>query len=207
MTYTGIDTDVSVISIAGAIKRAGYSFVGRYFNPAKTAPLSKGEAEHLHACGLGVLPIWEEGSPTSVKFFNATKGIAHGRTAWTLAQHIGIPTTKPLAVTVDYDPEPGDLGVIKAYLMGFRQGQAQVANGADTYHITLYGSGLAIKKLVGPVASHGWLAESGGWTDSRGMTNEDIHQTRTATITFDGIDIDCDLNTCEDMEAAGIWTP
>jgi len=107
----GVDTDQPVSStVAQAWQAARVAAVGRYLRN-----LQRCEVDTLHQAGLRVWAIFET-NPTYGAYFTDAQGQQDAQLAVQQAQALGLPTGKPIFLTVDYVPDAHDHAAVVAYL-------------------------------------------------------------------------------------------
>lgn len=191
----GIDATQDCSSHAGALKAAGYGFVGRYYfsivSHAKVK-LTHAEALALSAAGLFIVAVFENSSNSS-GYFTHAKGVSDGTAAFRYAaDHVKQPFGSPIYFAVDYDASTADLnGGIAAYFRGVAEAFEAERHGGATYPIGVYGSGL----VCGGLSTHGlvtytWLAQSTGWSGYHTFTGWNIKQGPETTVLH--LDVDTD---------------
>lgn len=192
--YSGLDSATNLQSQASNIKNAGYSFVCRYYNvnnPSKNLTLS--EAQALSSAGLYIVPVWENGYPTSSSYFSYAKGYDDAQSALDYARNtIGQPLDYPIYFAVDYDASSTDIsGVILDYFNGVAQGLNISGN---PYTIGVYGSGAVCQYIYNNVGTvyYTWLAQSTGWSGYNTFTTWNIKQ--GGGFNFNGISCDSDTS-------------
>lgn len=106
------------------IKAAGYDFVVRYVAPASESgkALSAGEADALHAAGLSILLVFEDGAQNALG--GAAQGTTDGSIARQAAAALGYPQGCPILAAVDFDAQDSQLPTVEAYLAAFAQAVA-----------------------------------------------------------------------------------
>ncbi len=179
----GFDTGVNLTRYASSLAKAGYNFVGRYYNtnnPAKNLTLQ--EAQVLSQAGLSIIAVWENGFPIKTSYFNFNKGVQDASSAYSYALNkIQQPLFSPIYFAVDYDPSTSDInGSIKDYFKGIIEGFNGVSSNNPEYSIGVYGSGLVCASLLqANLVTYTWLAQAMGWKNSRTFKNYNIKQTGT----------------------------
>lgn len=132
----------------GTIKAAGYDIAVRYLGDDASKRLSLAERDRLHAAGIAVGLVWENGATRPLG------GEAAGRADAVAANHqadaLGWPADKAIYMAVDFDASAGQIaGPIAGYLQG--------AASASGRPLGVYGSYFVIEHLVGGgIVGHGW---------------------------------------------------
>lgn len=184
----GFDSISDCTSHGVQIKSSGYSFVGRYYfsgiSHVKTK-LSYKEAKHLSDLGIYLVAVFENAS-NHKEYFSLVQGTLDGASAFSCAENtIKQPLGTPIYFTVDYDASEQDLTQrIIPYFKGIRQSKGE-------YLVGVYGSGFICRRLKELGLVHfTWLAQSGGWSESKTYSDWNINQGNTTTLF--GMDIDLD---------------
>lgn len=180
---TMIDCAADTTSRLDCLKAAGVQTIARYYQyvnhpdlPSKK--LSWREAALIAAAGLQIVPVWENGLPTTASYFSFTKGQADGLGALQQAFVVGQPRGTAIYFTVDGDLGPQDTaGVITDYFKG-------VADSiAGSYAVGVYGSGAVCEAILdADLASRAWLAGATGWRGSHGFARWSIKQGLETTM-------------------------
>ncbi|MEV0273937.1 glycoside hydrolase domain-containing protein, partial [Hamadaea sp. NPDC050747] len=165
-----------------AIVAAGYSFVCRYVSWSTTGKnLNRAEADALRAAGLDIVTNWEYSAAEALDGYSA--GRANAIEAQRQAIACGMPESRPIYFSVDFDATEAQQSAINSYFDGVASVIGRGRTGA-------YGGYYVVKRLfdAGKI-SWGWqtYAWSGGSWDSRAQ----LRQVQNG-ITVDGAD--CDRN-------------
>jgi hypothetical protein len=160
MTRLGIDYSFSHPS-PHTIRSAGYTFVCRYLsrNPAKN--LTAGEAEQLIGAGLHLVCNWEAAASAALNGYS--QGVTDAQQAQSQAAACGMPRTRPIYFSVDFDASAAQQPAINAYFDGVASVLGLSRCGAYAgYHVIqrLFNAG----KIVWGWQTYAW--SSGHW-DSR----------------------------------------
>lgn len=144
---SAMDTSKKItLENAAAIKKAGYTDIGRYLTNTPGGTLDKAmtseELEILKAAGLNVFPIFQtRGNEAS--YFTAEQGTADAQTAKEAAQNFGFPSSATIYFCVDYDVLMADIE--SRILPYFRNVKAEMGN---DYKIGAYGPRYICTKLA-----------------------------------------------------------
>ncbi len=144
---TALDTSKKItLENAAAIKRAGYTDVGRYLTNAPGSHFDKAmtfdELEILIATGLNIIPIFQTyGNKAS--YFTEEQGTADALTAKRAAENFGFPSSATIYFCVDYDVLMAD--VESNILPYFRKVKATIGN---SYKVGAYGPRYICSKLA-----------------------------------------------------------
>lgn len=195
----GIDCASKLTAQAAAeIKAAGYEFAGRYLVPpvglTKWKALSKDECRAVTGAGLRLLTVWET-TADRVRGGMAA-GAEDGARAVKLAEEYGIPDGAAVYFAVDYDARADDYGTIESYLFGAR---AQLGG---RWRVGVYGSFRVIEEMAKRCAADCFwqcVAWSGGMKSGHRHVFQAKFGQRAAGVMVD-------INECEDMKKAGIWS-
>jgi hypothetical protein len=176
----GIDYSFSHPS-PSAIRAAGYTFVCRYLsrNPAKN--LTEDEADELVAAGLDIVCNWEASASAALNGY--AQGVTDAQQAQSQATGAGMPGTRPIYFSVDFDASAAQQPAINAYFDGVASVVGPARTGAyGGYHVIqrLFNAG----KIVWGWQTYAW---SGGFWDNRAQ----LRQVQIG-ITVGGAD--CDAN-------------
>ena len=208
----GLDTTVELTRHAEALRSQGYDFAMRYYSNNASKNLSLGEARALSQAGLKIGVVWET-SGTHAAFFTRAQGLADGAQAYRMAREsIGQPFGSAIYFAVDYDPTQADIdGGISNYFTGVHAALYVANDGAPSYRVGVYGSGLCCGALVDcGMAALSWLSQSTGFAGSRQYAEQqryDILQTLPARIVgADGIVLSIDPDTTHPERDAGLFS-
>jgi hypothetical protein len=208
----GLDTTVELTRHAEALRTQGYDFAMRYYSNNASKNLSLGEARALSQAGMKIGVVWET-SGTHAAYFTCAQGLADGAQAWRMAREsIGQPFGSAIYFAVDYDPTGADIdGGISNYFTGVHAALYVANDGAPSYQVGVYGSGLCCGALVERgMAGLSWLSQSTGFAGSRQYAEQqryDILQTLPARIVgADGIVLSIDPDTTNPDKDAGLFT-
>lgn len=194
MTARGIDCAAPLTEEKAAkFKKLGYDFVGRYLCPAgQWKRLERGEAEMISRAGLGLLCVWETTADRAKGGMSA--GAVDGARAYNHALELGMPGDGIIYFAVDYDAQESEMDTIAAYLKAARTQTGE-------YEIGVYGSYRVIEAMCQRDICRGYwqcVAWSGGRISDKHSVYQSGWNREIAGHTVD-------LNTCPDMDAAGIW--
>ncbi|HEY0535676.1 MAG TPA: glycoside hydrolase domain-containing protein [Actinoplanes sp.] len=164
------------------IKADGYRFVCRYVSYNTTGKnINKSEADSLRGAGISIVINWENVANDALKGYDT--GVTHAREAQRQAIAVGMPATRPIYFSVDFDATEAQQSAINDYMDGVASVLGRGRTGA-------YGGYYVIKRLfdAGKI-TFGWqtYAWSGGQWDSRAQ----LRQVQNG-ITVDGEDCDRD---------------
>ncbi|MCS0592469.1 DUF1906 domain-containing protein [Massilia norwichensis] len=208
----GLDTTVELTRHAVALRSQGYDFAMRYYSNNASKNLSLGEARALSQAGLRIGVVWET-SGTHAAFFTRAQGLADGAQAYRMAREsIGQPFGSAIYFAVDYDPTQADIdGGISNYFTGVHAALYVANDGAPSYRVGVYGSGLCCGALVErDIAALSWLSQSTGFAGSRQYAEQkryDILQMLPARIVgADGIVLGIDPDTTHPDRDAGLFS-
>lgn len=199
----GLDADTTLTPYAKQIKSAGFDHVGRYLKNVTVA-----EINALHVAGLGVWLIYETTATRAL--CGASAGAEDGLAAKQQASALGAPAGTTIFATVDTDPPPSQLGIIRAYMQTFAQNL-----GAD-YHLGIYACGTILDGNYDIAVP--WLAGAMGWSGSRAYdaTNKwtlkqgpDFggHSVNWAGLNWPSMPFDYDPNLIVAGTSFGAWLP
>ena len=200
MAYIGVDTASKISSVqAKALAEANISFVGRYLvNPTWGKALTDDEAKRLLNAGLGILLIWE--TTASRARDGADAGKQDGYSAYSFARQIGVPDGCTIYYAVDYNAPKTDYPLIEQYLYAAK-------SACVPYRCGVYGKA----DLVNSVKADAYM-QCVAWSDGLVSAKANIYQYewqggKTAQEIAKKIGVFVDMNSCGDLERAGIWMP
>ena len=203
--HKGIDTAAPLTAEAARkIKALGFDFVCRYLVPRwYSKALLRAEAEALSDAGLRILSCWET-TADRVKG-GAEAGSKDGESAASLAEKLGQPFGSVVYFAVDYDAGEGDFRKIAAYLTAAR------ARLRPRYEVGVYGSARvcdAVKTLAPQCRGYWQCCGCSYGQISSALTVYQSHWQKSAAAKAVArqIGVAVDLDECEDMDAAGMWT-
>ncbi|MFC5547708.1 DUF1906 domain-containing protein [Massilia aerilata] len=208
----GLDTAIELTRHAGALRSQGYDFAMRYYSNNAAKNLSLGEARALSQAGLQMGVVWET-TGTHAGYFTRAQGLADGAQAFRMAfEAIGQPFGSAIYFAVDYDPTQADLdGGISNYFTGVHAALYVANEGAPSYRVGVYGSGLCCGALLErEMAALSWLSQSSGFAGSRRYAEQklyDIIQMLPARIVgADGIVLSIDPDATHPEKDAGLFS-
>ena len=199
----GIDT-CRRIPDAQKLKDNGLAFACRYLVPPETfdkAVIAE-EAAGLLGAGLGLLLCWETSASRARD--GAAAGARDGERARKCAEALGVPESTAIYFAVDYVPPQHDYDAIEYYLRS-----AGVA--CRPYGCGIYGPYAVVEEMVRRIPTlYVWqcVGGSGGKISSAA----DVYQYEwqhgdEAEALAEILGYSVDLNTCEDLQKAGMWLP
>ena len=165
-----------------AVVAAGYTFVCRYVSWSTTGKnLTRPEADALRAAGLDIVTNWEYTAAEALDGYSA--GVSNAREANRQALACGMPSTRPIYFSVDFDASAAQQPTINAYFDGIASVLGRNRTGA-------YGGYYVIDRLfdAGKI-SWGW--QTYAWSGGNWDTRAELRQVLNG-ITVDGAD--CDRN-------------
>ncbi|MEY9855961.1 peptidoglycan hydrolase-like protein with peptidoglycan-binding domain [Catenulispora sp. GAS73] len=196
-TVYGIDySDASLT--AASVAAAGYGFVCRYLSwLPNTKVLTLSEAQALTAAGLGIVSNWESDGlqswQTGVPSDPYSQGAGHATEAQRQALADGMPSTRPIYFSVDFDLQPSMYAALNSYFDGVASVIGRSRTGAYAgYHVIqeLFNNG----KIAWGWQTYAW---SGGNWDGRAQLRQVQND-----ITVAGKDADLDQAMAADF---GQW--
>lgn len=196
----GIDCDVDVTNYAGALVRAGYTFVLRYINSSKAQPLTLGEAAHCSQQGLYIGSLFENGFPTSDAYFTTQQALSDVLDAANAVRVSRQPVKCPVYFAVDYDALATE---VMDYFNVLHDSDFHANIG---YPIGVYGSGDVCRALLeAGLVSYTYLAYPLGWSGTADLLASglwNIHQTSNDSTLFDGA---LSVDEAESAGNSGCW--
>lgn len=172
------------LKAVGAVGVMRYLTASRGSSKLITAP----ELGRLHAAGLGVGFVWETTADRSRG--GAAAGAADGHRAAQLLRDLSVPTSTPVFYAIDFDAQPGQLPLVKAYLAA-----ADQADGI--YPAGVYGSFAVIEACVGDVVHWGW--QTVAWSHKHLSRKIALYQHAASPLP------DSDANDL--IDAGALWFP
>jgi hypothetical protein len=167
MSRLGVDYAFDRPTSPAAVRAAGYSFACRYLGGSKSKDLTKAEADDLIAAGLDIVCNWENSASAALS--GRAQGVKDAQQALAQATAAGMPTTRPIYFSVDFDASAAQQPAINAYFDGVASVLGHSRTGA-------YGGYYVIQRLfdAGKIA-WGWqtYAWSGGHWDSRAQMRQE----------------------------------
>ncbi|MER7894557.1 DUF1906 domain-containing protein, partial [Micromonospora sp. NPDC094482] len=164
------------------VANAGYSFVCRYLSYDTTGKnLTRSEADALRAAGLDIVSNWENTAGDALGGYS--KGVQHANAAHSQAVECGMPASRPIYFSVDFDATAAQQTTINAYFDGVASVLGRSRTGA-------YGGYDVIKRLfdAGKVT---WGWQTYAWSEGRWDARAQLRQVQNG-ITFDGAACDRD---------------
>lgn len=116
---------------ATALFNAGYRYVGRYLTGTvrketedgqvyyTSKALTRGEIKLIHASGLSIIPIYQDGGERA-EHFSRSRGKADAEKAYVAAKQLGIPNESTIYFAVDFDAMGSDVKDILAYFSSIK---------------------------------------------------------------------------------------
>lgn len=131
-----------------AIKDGGYTFVCRYISFNKTGKnITKAEYASYLLAGLDVCLNWEYSKDDQKR--GAAGGRVDGAEAFKQAQALGAPSGAVIYCSADWDVQPDELSVCRAYWAAFKHEMKGV------YRVGVYGGYRAVSAAL-DAGYHGW---------------------------------------------------
>ncbi len=145
------------------LQAAGVQFVCRYLSGGSPKDIGPEELDNYKNAGIAVVLNWETGGQMP----DEAQGVADAKAAQHEAASLGEPDA-PIIFSADFDPEPGTIDGILAYMRG-------VASVLGRSRTGLYGGIAAIDAYFNAgIGTYGWQtsAWSGGQWDSRAQLQQ-----------------------------------
>ncbi len=192
----GLDYSFARPSVS-SLHSEGYTFAARYLSTDNSSTAGKiltaAEAKSLIAAGIDVVSNFEYAADDALS--GEAQGVADAKVAQAQAVAAGMPATRPIYFSVDFDATPAQQTPINAYFDG-------VASVLGVDRTGAYGGYYVIQRLfdAGKI-KWGWqtYAWSGGQWDARAQ----VRQTQNG-ITAAGDSDCCDLDASE-ADDFGQW--
>ena len=202
--FKGTDSAARVSSYAARIlKENGISFVGRYLvPPGMWKDITAEEIKGLHDAGLAILLCWE--IEANAVRLGAERGAKDGARAKELALSLGVPSGTTIFFACDYHPSESERPLIELYIQA-----AQAA--CYPYEAGLYGPADIIDYL-GARGTCRKFWQCVAWSSGKVSPYLNVYQYQwqggpEAKAIAAKVGFDVDVNSCEDMEKAGLWLP
>lgn len=189
------------------LKKAGYSFVCRYYctnNPNKKWKncLSAQEAKDITSAGLGIVAVYQDGAHEA-KYFNYNQGKSDCLTAINLAKEVGQTPNTPIYFAIDYDTAiNNDFTGIDAYFDGIKDQMNMYDN---NWKIGVYGSNAVVTHVADKLGQGTYLWQTYAWSKGEKNPNYNIYQYHN-NINECGINIDKDMGNSSNSYDVGAFT-
>ncbi|MFJ9895982.1 peptidoglycan-binding protein [Streptomyces sp. NPDC091280] len=196
---TGYGIDYSDASLtAASVAAAGYGFVCRYLSWLPNSKvLTLSEAQALTAADLGIVSNWESDGlqswQSSVPSDPYSQGVGHATEAQRQALANGMPSSRPIYFSVDFDLQSSMYSALNSYFDGIASVIGRSRTGA-------YGGYHVIKELFdnGKIA---WGWQTYAWSSGNWDSRAQLRQVQN-DITVAGHDADLDQAMASDY---GQW--
>jgi len=198
----GVDTCVRIPD-AQKLKDNGVGFVCRYLVPEfYDKRVTADEAAGILGAGLGLLLCWETSASRAAE--GAKAGATDGEKARKCAEALNVPESTAIYFAVDYLPPQHDYDAIEYYLRS-----AGVA--CAPYGCGIYGPFAIVEEMVRRIPTL-YVWQCCGWSDGKVSSAADVYQYQwqggaDAKALAAQLGYAVDLNTCEDLQKAGMWLP
>lgn len=191
----GLDSFNDLTNYVPQLKAEGFGFVCRYYfrSSAFKKVLTASEAKMIQDAGIGLVVVYENGTPTEASYFSASKGSTDASNALSCAQNAIQPKGTVIYFAVDGDVPPSSV------LSYFRALTPVVRNAG--FKVGVYGSGVVCSKLMElDLVDMTWLSQSSGWAGHKDWApHADLVQGPVAT--WHGLDVDWDTAIGD----PGVW--
>ncbi len=174
-----------------ALAKAGYVFACRYLSRDPSKNLTLTEARSLAAHGIWCVANWEYGAQDMLRGYAG--GVADAQLAHAQAIAAGMPASRPIYFSADWDVTPAQEPTLLAYLSGAGAVIGTQLTGE-------YGGYYPIKtaRENGTV----WTWQTGAWSGGQWDARDTVRQTGSATI--GGVQVDVNEAMVADF---GQWQP
>ncbi|MFW7523448.1 glycoside hydrolase domain-containing protein [Vibrio ostreicida] len=173
-----IDASCDTTNNIEAMKEAGVTHIGRYYNNGNSAKcLIKVEAEALTAAGLQIVVVFQK-AQDNVSCFNASEGTNAAYQALLCAAKVQQPLGSVIYFAVDFDATTEQVdNEITAYFTSVNK----VLKGK--FEVGVYGSGLVCSSLyeVG-LCKHRWLSSSTGYRGTKDAIKNNAYDIQQLTL-------------------------
>ncbi len=100
-----------------SLRAAGYTFAARYLSDYTGKIITRAEADSLAAAGIDVVANWEnDGHDEILQGFSA--GVHAATVGSQQAEAAGMPNTRPIYFSVDFDAQPSEQPEVDAFMDG-----------------------------------------------------------------------------------------
>lgn len=164
-----------------SLKRAGVSFVVRYFSHDLSKNLTKPDAEDYTHSGIDICTIWESTQYRPLGGYNA--GVADGRIALLEAEAVGQPSYAPIYFAVDWELQPSQHENVIGYFKG-------VADVIGRNRVGIYGGIDTIRFAhIYRLAQFFW--QTYAWSHGEWYPLAQLRQVRNG-VSIGGVEVDLD---------------
>ncbi len=164
-----------------SLKAAGYTFASRYLSDSPSKNITRAEADALAAAGIDVVANWEnDGRQEILDGFSA--GVHAATVGAAQAKAAGMPGSRPIYFSVDFDAQPYQQGSVDAFMDG-----AASVIGRD--RVGAYASVAVLGRLFdsGKIA-WGWQSQS--WAYGHSEPRAQFRQLLGVSACSGGCDVD-----------------
>jgi len=192
---SGVDYSWARPSPSG-LRAAGYTFAVRYLSFDTTGKnISASEARALQAAGVDVVSNWESGASDALK--GRARGVSDAQEAQRQALAAGMPASRPIYFSIDFDAQLSQQAVINDYFDGVASVLGRARTGA-------YGGFFPIQRLfdAGKI-TFGW--QTFAWSGGRWEPRAQLRQVRNG-VTIAGGQCDIDQSQADDFGQWGAAT-
>lgn len=171
---TIIDTHRRTTPRLSCLKDRGVTTIIRYYNFQNSHQLPEklmepAEAQAIAAMGIQIGVVFQQGQNNAAAFSDA-QGFKAGRRAFTYARDtIGQPTGSGIYFSVDFDATSSQVKQkVVPFFEGIRRAFSEESDGAGSYRVGVYGSGLVSSMLTDRgLIELTWLAMSRGFAGTK----------------------------------------
>lgn len=172
----------------------GKRFAGRYFGPGSQAKhATHEECALLAAAGLSIVSLVEGAERSAM--YGHSMGVTHARMADAAAQSAGMPKTRPLYASIDWDASSTELVTVGEYLDGFASVVGRQRTG-------VYG-GIRTVQWCHDHGKAKWYFQTYAWSHGTWYPRAHLRQYRNGQSVCGG-----DVDLCQSIKADfGGWVP
>ncbi|NQF17044.1 DUF1906 domain-containing protein [Brevibacillus sp. HB1.3] len=160
-----------------AIKRAGYSYIGRYYGESNWKKLTREEAKLISKAGLYIVAVYQNGGRDKGEFTYAS-GKQACESAIEQAESVGQPYNTPIYFAVDFEADSkSELEAVKDYFGGVKSAMERYERmNGDAFKVGCYGSYYVVKHIDDevPGVSHFWQCKA--WSKGKDYKYRDLYQ-------------------------------
>ena len=166
-----------------ALHGEGYTFTARYLSHDSSKNITAPEADALWAAGVDVVANWESTATSALGGY--AQGVADAQNAEAQALAAGMPPSRPIYFSVDFDAQASQQGTLDAYFDGVASVIGRARTGA-------YGGYYLIQRLFndGKIA---WGWQTYAWSYGNWDSRAQLRQVQN-DITAGGLSACCDLD-------------
>ena len=164
-----------------SIRAAGYTFASRYVSDSAAKNITRTEAQSLISAGLDVVLNWEDDGNSEI-LSGYSGGVHAAQVGSAQARAAGMPDTRPLYFSIDFDGQPSQQGAIDSFMDG-------AASVIGRGRVGAYGSYGVVKRLFDAhKITFGW--QTYAWSYGSWDPRAQFRQVNNGAACGGGCDID-----------------